>query len=197
MRDCLLEYNFGLEDRFCDASDLRGAWDNTAVPKPVLDFLKVLFNMDSIHSCSDVKMKQILSTFQCMFYNVHQGYKRTPFHVMNSVAIHDICKSKTLISSFNKFGLCISYDELMRIHHDTASYAVQSAENDMPLPSNLDAKRFTMATFDNFDNIESTLSGIGSSHDTVAVVFKERDVSNRGKPNVSETNVVHGPSFRA
>lgn len=50
-----------------------------------------------------------------------------------------------------------------------------------------------MAAFDNFDHIESTLSGIGSSHDTVAVVFQEKDGFHRGKPNVSETNVVHGP----
>lgn len=193
LRDCLLEYDFGLEDRFCDATDLRAAWDNIDVPKPVLDFLKVLFNVDSSHGCSDAKLKQILSTFQFMFYNVHQGHKRTPLHVMNSVAIHDTCKSKTLISSFNKFGLCISYDELMRIHHDTASYTVQSAENGMPLPSSLDANKFTMAAFDNFDHNESTLSGIGSSHDTVAVVFQEKDGAHRGKPNVSETNVVHGP----
>ena len=193
LRDCLLEYDFGLEDRFCDASDLRAAWDNIVIPKPVLDFLKVLFNVDSVHSCSDAKMKQILSTFQFMFYNVHQGHKRTPFHVMNSVAIHDTCKSKTLISSFNKFGLCISYDELMRIHHDIASYTAQSAENDMQLPSSLDVNRFTMAAFDNFDHIENTLSGIDSSHDTVAVVFQEKDGSRRGKPYVSETDVVHGP----
>ena len=167
----LLRNDFGLEDRFCDASELRAAWDKIVIPKSVLELFKVLFNVDSVHSCSDAKMKQILSTFQFMFYNVHQGHKRTPFHVMNSVAIHDTCKSKTLISGFNKFGLCISYDELMRIHHDIATYTAQSAENDMQLPSSLDVNRFTMAAFDNFDHIVNTLSSIDSSHDTVAEVF--------------------------
>lgn len=193
LRNCLLEYNFGLEDRFCDVSDLRASWDDIVVPGPVLEFLKVLFKVDSIDTCSDVKMKRILSTFQCMFYNVHQGHKRTPLHVMNSVAIHNTCKSKTLITNFNRFGLCVSYNELMRIHHDLASFTVQSSENGLPLPSSFDAKKFTMAAFDNFDHIESTLSGNGSSHDTVAVVFQEKDGSNRRKPNVSETNIVHGP----
>ena len=181
-----------LQDRFCDATDLRVAWDNINVPKPVLDFLKVLFKKDSSHS-SDAKWKQILSTFQIMFYNVHQGHKCIPLHVMNSVAIHDTRKSKTLISSFNNFGLCISYDELMRIHHDIASYTVQSAENGMPLPSSLDANNFTIAAFDNFDHNERTLSGIGSSHDTVAVMFQEKVGAPKGKSNVPETNVVHGP----
>ena len=74
LRDSLLEYDFGLEDRFCGASDMRAAWVNIVIPKPVLDFLKVLFNVDSVHTCSDAKMKQILSTFQFMFYNVHQGH---------------------------------------------------------------------------------------------------------------------------
>ena len=50
-----------------------------------------------------------------------------------------------------------------------------------------------MTAFDNFDHIESTFSGKGSSHDTVAVVFQEKDGSSIRKPNVSETNVVHGP----
>lgn len=80
----------------------------------------------------------------------------------------------------------------MRIHYDTESYTVQSAENGMPLPSSLDVNKFTMAAYDNFDHNESTLSGISSSHDTVAVVFQEKDGAYRWKPNVSETNVVHG-----
>ena len=84
-------------------------------PSQFLAFLKVLLNVDSGQDCSDAKLK--LSTFQFLFYNAHQGHKLTPLHVMNSVAIHDTCKSKTLISSFNQFGLCINYDELMRINH--------------------------------------------------------------------------------
>lgn len=57
LRNCLLEYYYGLKDRFYDGSDLRIAWDNTHVPKPVLDFLKVLFSADSSHGCSDAKLK--------------------------------------------------------------------------------------------------------------------------------------------
>ena len=80
----------------------------------------------------------------------------------------------------------------MRIHHDLASFTVQLSENGLPLPSNFDAKKFTMAAFDNFDHIESTFSGKGSNN-TVAVVFQEKDGSSIRKPNVSETNVGHGP----
>ena len=90
---------------------------------------------------------------------------------MNSAAIHDTCKSKTLILSFNKFGLCIIYDELMCIHYDIVFYTVQSAENEMSFPCSVDANKFTVATIDNFDHNKGTLSGIGLSYDTIAVLF--------------------------
>ena len=110
------------------------------------------------------------NSFQFLYFNVHQGHKLTPLYVMNSVAIHGTCKSKTLISSFNKFGLCISYDELMYIHRNIASYTVQSVENGMPLLFSVDANKFT-----------------------VAVMLQNKTNSQQGKPNVSQINVAHGP----
>lgn len=38
LRECLLDYDFGLEDSFCDASDLKNAWVDINLPKPLMDF---------------------------------------------------------------------------------------------------------------------------------------------------------------
>jgi len=58
---------------------------------------------------------------------------------MNSEAIYDIlvCKSSALITSFNHFGLCTSYDELMRFQNDMAFLQQHQS-------------KFTMGAFNNF-----------------------------------------------
>ena len=41
--------------------------------------------------------------------------KRPYFIISLTEAIHDTCKSKTLIQIMNQLGLCISYDEMEKI----------------------------------------------------------------------------------
>ena len=130
--------------------------------------------------------------FQIMYHNLHQGRKRTPFHIMNSQSIYDACKSKSLITSFSRFGLCCSYDELMRFQNDIASFTVTNS-TEVPFPSHLDREMFTMAAMDNFDHDEANLSGMGGSHDTVTVLFQDDSDSHASKPRISETNIQHGP----
>ena len=96
---------------------------------------------------------KIGSLFQIMFYNLHNGYKRTPRHIMNSVEIYERCKSKELITSFNISGLCISYTSMKNHRSDLAKFAVaQSSENGLPLPSHFSSNMFTISAFDNFDH---------------------------------------------
>jgi len=38
IRQCLLEYDFDLQDRFCDMNDLKTAWESIKIPEPLLSF---------------------------------------------------------------------------------------------------------------------------------------------------------------
>lgn len=115
--------------------------------------------------------------------------------MMTAEAVYSTCKSRTLISSLNHFGLAVSYDELLRYHTDMASIINEMSEGKVPLPSHFDPTSFTIGAFDNFDHEEATLSGIRGSHDTVLILMQDKLDGNtgKGKPNVSQTNVVHGP----
>ena len=62
----------------------------------------------------------------------------------------------------------------------------------VPMPSQFDPEMFTLAVFDNFNHEEATLLGIKGSHDTVSVLFQEKPQRTFSKPNISETNIVHG-----
>ena len=76
-------------------------------------------------------------------------------HIMNAQAIHETCKSSTLIPSFNHLGQCIGYDKVRRYHTDMASLTAEKNSNDVPIPSHLDTETFTTAVF--FDHEEATL----------------------------------------
>ena len=153
-------------------------------------------DMEDSFTTPSSKQRKLLALFQILFFIVNKGRKRTPFHLMKSEAIYNTCKSKTLISSLNHFGLGVSYDEVLRYHTDMVAYISEISENKIPLPSQFDPTLFTIGAFDNFDHEESSLSGIGGSHDTVMILMQDKpdaDMENSGKPNISETGVVHGP----
>lgn len=114
-------------------------------------------------------------------------------HVLNSQAIYEACKSKTLFKCFNSYGLCIGYNEVLRQRNDLARFVVESGSDEVPFPSHLSSSQFTIAAFDNFDHDESNLSGIGGSHDTVSVLFQDDDGSKMEKPKISQTGIKHGP----
>lgn len=90
-----------------------------------------------------------------------------------AIFIHSICKSAEIIKSLNRLGLCASYDEVLQHRTRLASYTVESCENNVPTPRHFDRKLFTFGAFDNFDQDEKTLSGLNSTHDTVAVLSQE------------------------
>ena len=88
--------------------------------------------------------------------------------------------------------MCVSYDEILRYHTDKANFVVEKSDEFTPLPSQFDCKMFTTGTLDNFDHEELTLSGIGGSHNTVCVLFKDKPGSISQKPNISDTSIIHG-----
>ena len=77
---------------------------------------------------SDNKMRKMRALHQIMYFNVHNGSKKTPLNILNAHSIHDKYKSKELITSFNHYGLAISYNELQRYHNGMASFIVQAME---------------------------------------------------------------------
>ena len=75
------------------------------------------------------------SLFQIIHNIIHNSTKRNPFHVSLAQMIHNISRSKLLIETMNKLGLCISYDELERIDYGLAKRIIDAAEsNRTPVP---------------------------------------------------------------
>ena len=115
-----------------------------------------------------------------------------PLQILLAEMIYDACRRETVITACNNWGLSISYSELLRYRSDMASYVLSRNDNNVPIPSHFEKNLHTTAAFDNFDHNEHTLSGIGSTHDTVSILIQEKTGDNRRKPHISETDVIHG-----
>ena len=61
IRKSLFSVDFGLDDKFCDAEDLKQSWRETAVPEAVLAFCATLFNIK--------KMSLISNDFNCRCFD--------------------------------------------------------------------------------------------------------------------------------
>jgi hypothetical protein len=119
---------------------------------------------------------------QILYYILHHGRKRTAMHMMNSQSIYEACRSATLIKSFNRYGLCITYDEIQRYNNDNMTrFIVKSSSDNVPYSSHFGSSQFTIAAFDNFDHEEETLSGIWNSNGTVDVLLQDIDGQKGGK----------------
>ena len=122
------------------------------------------------HSEDDVSLK-IKYLFQIRFYHVTHVRKKTPLHLITA---H--CKSRELITAFNKQSCCVSYN-VMKLHRaDLAKYHILSSSDGVPLPSNCSPTSFTIGAFDNFDHTDkNSLSGVKHTHDSCN--FMPRDTT--------------------
>ena len=92
-------------------------------------------------------------------FNLSNERKKTPIQVMLAEAIHYCTWSKTLVTCFNRLGLCISYKSLLDIHNKLAHYTYSrySQKGDVPLPNHLHKTSYTVAAFDNVNHIVDTV----------------------------------------
>ncbi|KAG0723281.1 hypothetical protein GWK47_042958 [Chionoecetes opilio] len=145
---------------------------------------------DSDGNLSTRRCRKLQSLFQTMYYVHHCGRKRTPMHIMNAESVHALGRRGKIVTSIlNHEGLALSYMELRRYQHDLASFTAQHNKDRIALPSHFDPGQFTSGAIDNWDHEGARVS----EHDTVTVLFQDKPVSSPCKPNISDTQVTHGP----
>ena len=69
---------------------------------------------------------------------------------MKTQAIHEACRSAIMITSFNRYGLCIRYDEVQCYHNDMGRFIVEPGIFVVSFSSHFSCSEFTIADFDHF-----------------------------------------------
>ena len=140
---------------------------------------------------------KIKSLFQILYNHVTRGRKKTPLQLINAHAIYERCKSRELITAFNKQSCCVSYKYMKQHRMDLAKYTIIKGSDGVPLPSHFLTASFTIAAFDNFDHHgKNSLSGAEHAHDTASILCQEMPPKIMPKPNKSSVdlkcvNIIH------
>ena len=187
LRDECRMFEFDLEGTFNSAEDMHISYAKYVESRPQLweKFFNIMFpyRTKSLHI-----QRKCDTLFQIIHYILHNGRKHNPFHVSLAELIHDNSRSKILIQIMNKLGLCISYDELERIDFGLAQRIIDATgSNRTPVPLTIDSSSIIHGVKDNFDHDEGTSSGIGGSHDTILMLFQNKqNVTEEPQKEVSQ-----------
>ena len=105
-------------------------------------------------------------------------------HILNAHAVYEHCRSRELITAFNRQGCSVSYKIMKPMSADIAKYTILKSKDDqVPLRSHFSKSSFTIAAFDNFDNADrNSLSGTKHSHNAAIAVFQEKPPNSINKP---------------
>ena len=176
----LLETAEGIGIYPLDPTDISLAGSSDIVASNLYTFLYWVLAPSSLHSMpvdcinkDDVKEqngtlhRHILSVGQDLVYIASKGKCKTPKHVSVGVAMHQMTQSKDVIQILNRYGHCVSYDEVLRI--DTSWADWQLGENRTLVPANMVPGKITRGAGDNFNRATQSLHG--DHHDVVNMVL--------------------------
>ena len=138
-----------------------------------------------------VLMARLDSLFQILFFIVHNDLKPTPMHVNLVQTIHNLTRSKELIEILNTLGFCFGYKKMKNIDFAIAKRitSLLGPNDRVPLAPVFIPAHPISGAMDNFDHIERNLSGKGSSHDTVLVLFQNVPVNDTSPSNLNKISV--------
>ena len=101
-----------------------------------MEFIKHLFSERVIDDKENpLLMLKLDSIFQIVYFTLNNGSKPTPLHVNLVQTVHNLSRSKDLITILNKHGLCYSYDKMKKIDSQLCQWIMLRAElNRVPVP---------------------------------------------------------------
>lgn len=108
---------------------------------------------------------------------------------MASHNIYKKCKSREVITSSNRVGVCVSYNEILRTRDNLARYTIAKSKNSH-IPLHFINENFTFSAWDNFDHQEqSSAFGRFSNRNKVMTLFQVKPANVPTKPTKNEINL--------
>ena len=131
-------------------------------------------NLPREHSKQSNVHRFILSLAQDIMYACGKSIV-TPKHMGLAVTMKHITGSKDVITILNRFGHCVSYEEVIRFDTMCANKQLHDSEhNGVIVPSNILSGSFIQAAADNLDFHEDTLDGKHTTHATTLVPYQRK-----------------------
>ena len=119
----------------------------------------------------------------CTTQRTHHARKREcPLPIYLALTIHGTTRDKLLVDTFNRLGMCISYDRLLSISTDITNCVIERYDKDgVVCPSKLHDGVFTTAALGNIDHNPSSTSAHDSFHGTAISLAQHPTEKNPGR----------------
>ena len=139
-------------------------------PEMLTQFFRVLYTGST--APANEKMERLIrSVADDAIYAASHGHIKPNKHTTLALGTKSLTGSRKMIETLNRFGHCVSY-------HTTEEMETELAENiiqkDQETPDGLQQKEglCTGLAWDNYDEMNETLSGHGTLHDTVGICYQ-------------------------
>ena len=172
IRNQMKNYNFDLDESYCDAYDISLIYDVFVKNRPLEwnTFCSALLDHEVILTA---RQRICDTVFQIIYKMIHRNRKRTPLTTALSQANHDVSRSRHLIDLFCRLGLAVSCDKVGRIDMNIVQRTIERTGNHrVSVPPSIKSSNTIHAATDNFDQNDSK----GGSHDTILMFFQNPKV---------------------
>ena len=174
-------FNFSLENSLKDGNDLIQSYQLYKNNRPTewQKFFKTLLKQSQISTEKQIVCAMI---FQIVFSLILGDTKMTPFTIELTHLIHNTCRSKYLITVFNRLGLCTGYDSMQRIDTSLTQRIInQAVGHRVPVSSEITSTNIIHGAIDNYDD--------NFSHDTILMLFQNQsDPGQSTEPQSSQSD---------
>ena len=165
-QDCKA-YDFGLDNSYCDADDLRISFKSYEKNRPSV-WTRFFMKMLDVTVLSKKRQRVCNSIFQIM-HSLLKENAINPLSASFSEGIHEVSRSKHLVTIGNRLGFCDSYDSVQRRDTALAQRTIQrTGEYRVPVPSSINSTSIIHGAMDNFDKNDAK----EGSHDTILMLFQ-------------------------
>ena len=162
--------------------DLKAERVSSYIPDILDTFYTVLISGQSVEgekSKTEKTLRLKNSFAQDVVFAVTNGTIKTPKSVLFPSVVKALCNNTEIVKIINKFGHGVSYDLVEEIDTECALDIInEQKESRVVIPKEVKQQEMNTSTAlmiaDNIDNLESTLSGSGTSHRVNSILVWQR-----------------------
>jgi len=154
-------------------------------PPSLVDFLsRVVSGKSQTANLSDRVVRLSTSFAEDICSAATASKWKMPKHLLLGIAVHHLTGSAEMLTILNRFGHCTNYSAVLELETAMANAVMLQ---DSILPSNISVtnNKFSHTCWDNFDILEETPSGSGTTHTTHGIIIQELC-----DPSLSSTSTV-------
>ena len=141
-------------------------------PIEVLDFFRVLYTGSYVKNENNDRIERLIqSVSDDVVFATSRGNIKTSKHLLLGLSLKSLTGSRKLLEIINHLGHCVSYHIVENIETELAT-SISEKHQSTPDGILQQSGLATGLAWDNYDELNETLSGSNTLHDTVGICYQ-------------------------